>query len=139
MTAADYLPAELEKQAKPTPALTRSRGLELHNCPAETDCRGRAEQLPSRVSSAVKRPGALTVTGGVGYKMGSGPTASGSSNKNQNKQTKAVVATSQVVAVMTVAKASYTNCCSEGQRHPKLRPLSCKVSYLERLRNPQEP
>lgn len=52
-----------------------------------------------------------------------------------NNQIKAVVATSQVVAVMTVAKASYTNCCSEGWRHPKLRPLSCKVSYLERLRN----
>lgn len=48
MTAADEddPPAELGKQAKPTPALIGSRGVELHNCPAETDSRGRAEQLP---------------------------------------------------------------------------------------------
>ena len=74
----------------------------------------------------MEKPRALTATEEIGYKMGCGPTASGSSNKKQNKQTnnqtKEVVATYQVVAVMTVAKASYTNCCSEGQKHPKLRP-----------------
>lgn len=84
MTAADEddPPAELENTAKPTAALVCSRGVELHKCPAETDSRGRAEQLPSRVLSTVARPGARTVTGGVGYKMGCG-----SSNKTQNKQT----------------------------------------------------
>lgn len=106
--------------------------MELSNCPAETGSRGRAKQW-------AKSFGCSEVAGCIySYRRGGlqnrlWPTAADIANKTKTK--KPVAATSQAVAAMTVAKASYNNGCCEGRRNLKPRSVSCKASCLEMLKN----